>query len=74
MGALPCELSAMYFPNESSGTSHSSVQVNRKVISSIDGNTSSIQLHQAGIVLQFAGCSIEDDRTRFHDHYPIGDL
>src|SRR5262249_18120748 len=37
MGAIPCEVSEIYLPNESSETSHSSDLVKRKEISSIDG-------------------------------------
>src|SRR5262245_65049779 len=40
MGAIPCEVSEIYLPNDSSETSHSSELVKRKVISSIDGKRS----------------------------------
>src|SRR3979409_1152584 len=37
MGAAPCEVREIYFPNDSSETSHSGDRVKRNVISSIDG-------------------------------------
>ena len=44
MGAMPCEVSEMYLPNESSETSHSRPRVKRNVISSIDGKISGVSV------------------------------
>ena len=39
-----CDVSEEYFPNDSSETSHSRLRVNRKVISSIEGNTKGVSV------------------------------